>query len=62
LAPAGLAGAVAAFAAFRAFDVIKPFPVNRLERLPGGWGIVADDLAAALYAAAAVRLVWMVLG
>lgn len=62
LVPAGFPTAVVAFAAFRAFDVIKPFPVRQLERLPGGWGLVADDLAAALYAAAAVRLLWMEVG
>jgi phosphatidylglycerophosphatase A len=40
-------GALAAsFLLFRAFDVVKPWPIRRLERLPGGWGIVADDLAA----------------
>ncbi len=62
LAPRGMLAAAAAFLAFRAFDVVKPFPVGRLERLAGGWGIVADDLAAALYAGAAVRLVWYILG
>ena len=36
------------FALFRAFDILKPFPIRRIERLPGGWGIVADDLAAGL--------------
>jgi phosphatidylglycerophosphatase A len=35
---------------FRLFDITKPFPVRRLERLPGGWGIVLDDVAAGLYA------------
>jgi phosphatidylglycerophosphatase A len=45
------AGMVAAgFFAFRATDVIKPFPARRLERLPGGWGIVADDLMAGVWA------------
>ncbi len=62
LAPAGVLAAAAAFVAFRTFDVAKPFPVRGLERLPGGWGIVADDLGAALYAGAAVRLVWYILG
>lgn len=42
----------AAFLLFRVFDVLKPFPLRRLERLPGGWGIVADDLGAGLYSAA----------
>ncbi len=41
----------AAFLLFRFFDVLKPPPLRRLERLPGGWGIVADDLGAGLYAA-----------
>jgi len=35
---------------FRLFDITKPFPVRRLERLPEGWGIVLDDVAAGLYA------------
>jgi phosphatidylglycerophosphatase A len=46
-APGALA---ASFLLFRAFDVVKPWPIRRLERLPGGWGIVADDLAAGLAA------------
>jgi phosphatidylglycerophosphatase A len=37
---------VGAFCLFRIFDVLKPIGV--LERLPGGWGIMCDDLAAAL--------------
>jgi len=35
---------------FRLFDITKPFPIRRLERLPEGWGIVFDDVAAGLYA------------
>jgi len=46
----GLAGWLVGFFWFRVFDIIKPFPVRRLERLPGGWGIMADDLAAGVYA------------
>jgi phosphatidylglycerophosphatase A len=38
------------FFLFRFFDVAKVFPANRLERQPGGFGIVADDLVAGLYA------------
>jgi phosphatidylglycerophosphatase A len=41
-----------AFAAFRLFDTLKPWPINALERLPGGIGIMADDAAAGLVAAA----------
>jgi phosphatidylglycerophosphatase A len=40
-----------AFGLFRLFDIWKPFPVRQLESLPGGVGIVADDLMAGLYAA-----------
>jgi phosphatidylglycerophosphatase A len=42
--------ALLAFFLFRLFDITKPFPVRRLERLPDGWGIVFDDVAAGLYA------------
>lgn len=41
-----------AFVLFRAFDVVKPPPLKWLARAPGGWGIVLDDLGAALYATA----------
>ena len=37
------------FALFRIFDVVKPFPARRLERSPGGWGIMLDDVAAGAY-------------
>jgi phosphatidylglycerophosphatase A len=40
-----------AFCLFRLFDIVKPFPVRQLERLPGGVGIVADDVGAGIYAA-----------
>jgi len=39
-----------AFIFFRSLDIIKPFPINRLEKIKGGWGIMADDLAAGLVA------------
>jgi len=42
---------LAAFLLFRAFDIWKPPPVRQLERLPGGLGIVADDVGAGIYAA-----------
>jgi len=41
---------------FRVFDVFKPFPAGRSQRLPGGWGIVADDVIAGIYAAIALRV------
>jgi len=49
-----LATAALGFALFRAFDIVKPWPVRRLERLSGGLGIMADDYAAAIYAGAAL--------
>lgn len=36
------------FSCFRALDIFKPWPIAPLQRLPGGWGIVADDLLAAV--------------
>lgn len=47
---------LAAFVLFRLFDIAKPFPVRRLESLPGGTGIVLDDLGAGLYAALSMLL------
>ncbi len=38
------------FVLFRIFDIIKPFGVHRLQKYPGGWGILLDDLLAGLYA------------
>lgn len=42
--------AAAAFVLFRVFDVFKPYPARDLERLPGGWGIMCDDVMAGIYA------------
>lgn len=50
-----LAGA-AGFGLFRLFDITKPFPIRKLEKLPKGWGILADDLLAGVYAAAVLLL------
>ncbi len=47
---------VAGFILFRAFDVLKPFPIRRSERLPGAAGVVVDDILAGLYAAAGLTL------
>ena len=51
----------AAFVLFRAFDILKPPPARQLEALPGGFGIMADDLAAGAYANVALRvaLTWL---
>jgi len=42
-------GLIAGFLLFRGFDIIKPFPARQAERIPGGWGIMLDDLVAGLY-------------
>src|SRR6202790_863585 len=47
---------LAGFVLFRIFDIAKPFPCRRLENLPGGWGIMADDWMAGVYAAICLRL------
>jgi phosphatidylglycerophosphatase A len=43
---------LAGFILFRSFDIVKPFPLRRLERLPAGTGIMMDDVGAGLYALA----------
>lgn len=60
LLPLSLAGIVAGFLIFRALDVVKPFPAGRLEHLPGGLGVMADDAMAGVYAHLALRAgMWM---
>lgn len=54
--PGGWEGPALAFLLFRLFDVLKPPPLRALEKLPGGWGIVADDVGAAGYAAVVLYL------
>lgn len=49
--PIGWLAMIGGFAFFRVFDIAKPWPVNRLEKLPDGLGIMVDDLAAGVYAA-----------
>ena len=44
------------FILFRVFDIWKPWPIRRLEKLPGGWGIMADDWMAGVYAAILLRV------
>jgi phosphatidylglycerophosphatase A len=50
------------FLLFRFFDVVKPWPIRAFEKLPGGIGIVADDLAAGYFAAACLAIGWRLLG
>jgi phosphatidylglycerophosphatase A len=56
IAAPSVAGILAAFILFRVFDIFKPYPIRRLERLPAGLGVMADDALAGIYAGA---LVWL---
>jgi phosphatidylglycerophosphatase A len=51
---------VAGFLAFRVFDIWKPYPINRLEALPSGLGVMADDVLAGAYAATLMSLLVVV--
>lgn len=64
IAPAGLdpLAFALAFVLFRIFDTMKPWPLRALEKLPGGLGVIADDIGAGLYAAAMVSLYVFILG
>jgi len=50
-----------AFFLFRIFDIIKPYPIRKLEAIPHGWGIMADDVGAGLAAAGFLRLILLFL-
>jgi phosphatidylglycerophosphatase A len=52
---------LAGFVLFRVFDVLKPSPARRLERLPGGWGIMVDDVVAGAYSMAGLALLGFLL-
>ena len=58
--PLSVTGVLVAFLVFRVLDVIKPFPAGRLEHLPGGFGIMADDAMAGVYGQLLMRLGVMV--
>ena len=50
------------FVLFRLLDILKPFPIRRLERLPGGAGVVLDDVAAGILANLILRSTGALLG
>lgn len=61
----GWAVLLAGFAVFRFYDILKPLGIARLQKLPGGWGVVVDDTAAALATCATLqlaRIVWLAAG
>jgi len=49
-------GVIAAFVLFRLFDIVKPYPIRKLEALPSGWGVMSDDALAGVYAGVIVAL------
>jgi phosphatidylglycerophosphatase A len=57
LLPLSWMGLVLGFLIFRIFDIIKPFPCRQSERLPGGLGIMADDIIAGIYTNLVLRLI-----
>jgi len=54
--PAAWAPVLIAFFLFRFFDIVKPYPISKAEKLAAGWGIMADDIAAALAAKGLLHL------
>jgi len=55
-APLSILAFVLAFILFRIFDIAKPWPISRMEHLPGGLGIMADDFIAAMFAGAIIAV------
>jgi phosphatidylglycerophosphatase A len=53
---------VGVFLAFRFFDILKPWPIRQSQQLPGGWGVLVDDLLAAVYVNAVTCAVWWIRG
>ncbi|MCF7793461.1 MAG: phosphatidylglycerophosphatase A [Candidatus Cloacimonetes bacterium] len=51
---------ILSFILFRIFDIFKPEPVNMLQKLPRGWGVLADDLMAGIYSNLAIRFILIV--
>jgi phosphatidylglycerophosphatase A len=61
--PVSIFSLIVGFLMFRFFDIVKPFPVRTCERLPGGLGIVFDDVVAGLYTGLSLSiLLWLMPG
>jgi phosphatidylglycerophosphatase A len=56
---AGIRSAIVGFLVFRVLDIFKPWPAGRFEQLPGGFGIMADDLMVAVYGNIFIRVLRM---
>ena len=46
-----------AFLIFRIFDIVKPYPIRKIEKLKGGWGVMADDVLAGIYTAVIMNII-----
>jgi phosphatidylglycerophosphatase A len=61
LVPPAIKPVALAFFLFRVFDILKPYPIKKLESLPWGWGIMADDVGAGIAAAIVLRILMIFL-
>jgi phosphatidylglycerophosphatase A len=52
---------ISGFIIFRIFDIVKPFPAGRAEKLPGGWGIMLDDVLVGVYGNLLLQIIFVVL-
>ncbi|MCD4651515.1 MAG: phosphatidylglycerophosphatase A [Candidatus Cloacimonetes bacterium] len=52
---------IPAFILFRLYDILKPWPINKLQSLKGGWGVMVDDIVAGVYTAVILHLSWFML-
>lgn len=61
LLPRNILFYVLAFILFRVFDILKPFFIRKLEKLPGGWGVMGDDLLAGIYANLVMQILVLII-
>lgn len=57
--PKSLTTGLLAFVFFRIFDIFKPEPVNKLQSLPGGFGVMADDIMAGIYSNICMQIIYI---
>ena len=60
--PKSMLWGLVAFLLFRLFDIWKPYPINKLDNMHGGWGIMLDDVLAGIYALVVISIlrVWII--
>ena len=54
--PVSVVNVLIALVLFRFFDILKPLMIRRLEKLPGGWGVMGDDVLAGIYSNIVLQL------